>query len=185
MAIGQSFNLVTPLQVAVFTSCIANGGRVLVPTVVRRVETTDGQLIRGLEVTVKRKVWIKPEHLGLIVQALSQAVTDPSGTGQKAKVEGLTVAGKTGTVQVIELEDPKRRKKAEEMPYVHRDHAWFTCFAPVENPRVVISVIMEHSGHGGSVAAPVAASILEAWRNLQNEPNTSALAAGLGESEHP
>jgi penicillin-binding protein 2 len=168
MAIGQSFNLVTPLQVAVAYSALANGGRVMVPAAVRRIETSEAHLIQAFAPKVRKQTGIASEHLQFMVEALRQGVMTPAGTGRKAAVEGLSVAGKTGTVQVVALKDPKKRKDVEETPYKFRDHAWFACFAPSENPQIAIAVLIEHSGHGGSVAAPVAGNVLRAWVGIHN-----------------
>ncbi len=168
MAIGQSFNLVTPLQCAVAFSALANGGHVMVPAAVRRVETSDGSLIQSFTPKVRKETGVAPEQLNVLVEALRQAVEGSAGTGRKAAVEGLSVAGKTGTVQVVSLRDPKNRKDVEETPYKFRDHAWFVCFAPAEKPRIALAVLIEHAGHGGSVAAPVAGNVLKAWVALQN-----------------
>jgi len=178
MAIGQSFNLVTPLQAAVFISSIANGGDVLRPTIVRRIETSQGNVVRTFNPEVRKKLPLPPERLQLITGALQQAVSHAFGTGRNARVEGLSIAGKTGTVQVVSLKDPKRRRSNEEIPYHLRDHAWFVCFAPVEEPRIALSILVEHGGHGGAVAAPMAQRILEAWRESAPPPSRGRIALG-------
>jgi len=81
-----------------------------------------------------------------------------SGTGHAAYVPGLSIAGKTGTAQVIAQHTWTR---AEDIAYAQRDHAWFVSFAPVENPQLVVIVFIEHGGHGSSAAAPVAKGIYE------------------------
>ena len=77
------------------------------------------------------------------------------------------MAGKTGTSQVVRL--GTSRLKAEEMAYFERDHAWFVAYAPIEDPEIVVSVINEHSGHGGSKAAPIAVRVIDAWYRLKGE----------------
>ena len=162
-AIGQSFNLVTPLQAAVLISTVANGGNVPVPSLIRRIETAQGRLVSSFEPKIRKITSITATHMEFMQKVLEEVVRDPSGTGKKASVENLSVGGKTGTVQIVALKDPKRRQKTEDVPYEFRDHAWFVCFAPVENPRIALSILVEHGGHAGVVAAPMAKHILEAW----------------------
>ena len=83
-------------------------------------------------------------------------------TGRPAKLENITVAGKTGTAQVVRLKQ-YRHLKEKDIPYEYRDHAWFTCFAPAENPEIAVTVLVEHGLHGASGAAPVARAVLEAY----------------------
>ena len=77
------------------------------------------------------------------------------------------MAGKTGTAQVVRL--GTSRLKAEEMAYFERDHAWFVAYAPIDDPEIVVSVINEHSGHGGSKAGPIAVRVIDAWYRLNGE----------------
>ncbi|MFN3264883.1 MAG: penicillin-binding transpeptidase domain-containing protein, partial [Aquificaceae bacterium] len=86
-------------------------------------------------------------------------VENKRGTGKAARVEGIKVAGKTGTAQVVFA--PERIKRPEELPYKLRDHAWFVGFAPYRDPIFVIGVLVEHGGSGGAAAAPIAKRILE------------------------
>ena len=90
-----------------------------------------------------------------------EAVID-DGTGEEARIPGLRVAGKTGTAQVVKMETFTQVDE-EDVKYKHRDHAWFTSFAPAENPEIVVTVLVEHGGHGGSAAAPVAKKVLERY----------------------
>jgi len=177
-AIGQSFNLVTPLQAAVLISTVANGGSVPVPGLIRRIETAQGRLVSSFEPVIRKTTSISAAHMDFVRNALEQVIRDPSGTGKKASVENLSVAGKTGTVQVVALKDPKRRMKTEDVPYEFRDHAWFVCFAPVENPKIALSILLEHGGHAGAVAGPLAKNILEAWLRINGLENQQEHFAG-------
>jgi penicillin-binding protein 2 len=76
-------------------------------------------------------------------------------------MEGVAVAGKTGTAQVIRMDD--QRAPGDEIPLKQRDHAWFACYAPAESPEIVVVVLVEHGGHGGETAAPIAREILEEY----------------------
>jgi penicillin-binding protein 2 len=163
VSIGQGFCLVTPMQVAVAISALANGGYVVQPQLVKKIETPGGVLVQQFQPQVVRKLPISLKHLEAVRLALKDAVNAPHGTGSQARLKEIAVAGKTGTVQIVALKDPLRREKLEEMPYEHRDHAWFACFAPYENSDIALAVLIEHGGHGGSAAAPIAGRILKSY----------------------
>jgi penicillin-binding protein 2 len=161
LAIGQGFNLVTPLQQFVLISAVANGGFIRTPRVVHHIESAQGIPLGPWGRYEIRRVPVKERTLAFLRDALRAAVENPRGTGQRARLPGVSVAGKTGTAQVVEVGED--RKSREELPYHKRDHAWFLCFAPVEAPRVAVVVLVEHGGHGGAVAAPIARKILQGY----------------------
>ena len=165
-AIGQSFVLVTPLQVATFVSAVFNGGHVYRPQVTRWVRKPGGESIFEFTPQLIGDVKIKPEYLELVKYALSGAVNHPRGTGSKARLADITVAGKTGTAQVVNLKKEKDAKAKGEVPWKYRDHAWFVAVAPVDAPRITVAVLVEHGGHGGSAAAPIAKTLIEAYLRL-------------------
>jgi penicillin-binding protein 2 len=160
VAIGQSYNLVTPIQQFVMISTVANGGRLIVPRVVQRAEAANGRVVATFEPKDRGKVPVSAENLRIVCEALAGVVQDPRGTGKRARVDGVEVAGKTGTAQVIAA---KEGDSSDDIPYELRDHAWFICFAPKEAPQIAVVVLVEHGGHGGAAAAPVAKQILEAF----------------------
>ena len=162
-AIGQSFVLVTPLQVATFVSAVFNGGHVYRPQVTQWVRKSGGESIFEFAPQLIRDVKINPEYLELVKKALSGAVNHPRGTGSKAKLVDITVAGKTGTAQVVNLKKEKEAKAKGEVPWKYRDHAWFVAVAPAAAPRITVAVLIEHGGHGGSAAAPIAKTLIEAY----------------------
>jgi penicillin-binding protein 2 len=162
IAIGQGFNLVTPLQVNQMTTALANGGILYKPFLVERLIDPEGQVIKEFEPVVDVELVGMDKYLALIRDGLVGAVNDRHGTGKTAKLKDVTVAGKTGTAQVVTME--KFKEVAEEdVAYKHRDHAWFTSFAPAEKPEIAVTVLVEHGGHGGSAAAPVAKKILDRY----------------------
>ena len=165
-SIGQSFVLVTPLQVATFVSAVFNGGHVYRPQVTRWVRKPGGESIFEFTPQLIGDVKIKPEYLELVKYALSGAVNHPRGTGSKAKLADIKVAGKTGTAQVVNLKKEKDAKAKGEIPWKYRDHAWFVAVAPVDAPRITVAVLVEHGGHGGSAAAPIAKTLIEAYLRL-------------------
>ena len=161
-SIGQGYNLVTPLQSVRMISTIANGGILIRPYLVKKIEDSDGKLIQEFFPVVNRNIGIDSEVLKHLKEGLRGVVHEAHGTGHRARLKNVTVSGKTGTAQVVGMKageiDPE-----EEIPYSFRDHAWFVAFAPYEKPEVAVSVIIEHGGHGGTTAAPIARKILETY----------------------
>jgi penicillin-binding protein 2 len=162
IAIGQGFNLVTPLQVVQMTSALANGGILYKPFLIEKIIDPEGQVIKEFEPIVDVELVGMEKHLKLIRNGLVTAVNGKHGTGKEAKMKDITVAGKTGTAQVVTMEKFKEVDE-EDVAYKHRDHAWFTSFAPAENPEIAVTVLVEHGGHGGSAAAPIAKKVLERY----------------------
>ena len=157
--IGQGMVTVTPMQLVVMVSAIANGGTIYRPWVVRRVETLDRESIEEYGPEMVRKVSIDPDNLAIVRQGMQAVVSD--GTGGRARIPGLAVAGKTGTAQVVRKGGPLRGD--------HRDHGWFVAFASTTDPQIAVVVLVEHGGFGGAVAAPIAKNVLEAWFKLPKE----------------
>lgn len=161
VAIGQSFNLVTPIQLAAVYATIANGGTRYRPFVVKRLEDSQGKVLEEREPVRHGEVAISKESFEFVRDALRDVVQDPKGTGYVMRhlPGGVVAAGKTGTAQVVALpKDPLPND--DEIAVEHRDHAWFVTYAPVEDPRIVVAVLVEHGGHGGSVAAPIARQVV-------------------------
>jgi penicillin-binding protein 2 len=163
MSIGQSFVLVTPIQAAVMISAIFNGGILYRPQVIRRVEDAEGKTNFEFKPETRARVGAAPEHLEIIKRALIGAVNEPRGTGSRARLEDITVAGKTGTAQVVGLENEPTSDNRDALPVQYRDHAWFVAIAPAERPEIAVAVLIEHGGHGGSAAAPVAKEVMAAY----------------------
>lgn len=166
VAIGQGFDLVTPIQLAFMTATVANGGTLYKPGLVERVRDPDGKVKERFEPKIVDRLTGQGRNLQLVRKGLIEAVNGRHGTGRRARLKelGITVAGKTGTAQVVRLKQYKHLKE-KDIPYKYRDHAWFTCFAPAENPEIAVTVLVEHGMHGGSGAAPVARAVLEAYFN--------------------
>jgi penicillin-binding protein 2 len=161
VAIGQGPLIVTPLQVANMMAAISNGGTVYRPHVVKMIEKVnpDGRVER-LQVAseVLHKVTLAPKALETVKLGLWKVVNEEGGTGGNARIEGLDISGKTGTVQVIAQHG---WVKTEGLPYKYKDHAWFASYAPKDNPQMVVVVFVEHGGHGGVDAAPLAKLLYE------------------------
>jgi penicillin-binding protein 2 len=114
------------------------------------------------------RIAVKPDFLEMVKKALVGVVNEPRGTGSKAKVKNVLVAGKTGTAQVINLEAEKKLKGGESLPSKFNDHAWFVALAPADDPRLALAILVENGGHGGSAAAPIAQVLIQAF--LGREP---------------
>jgi penicillin-binding protein 2 len=158
-SIGQSYNLYTPLQLAVAYAAIANGGRVIKPRVVLRLEDRDGKTTDQFAPEVRETSTVSPANLAIVREGMTAVVETAGGTGMRAKVPGVRVAGKTGTVQVVSL-DRVRGLKELQIPVRFRDHAWFGAFAPADAPEIAVAVFVEHGLHGSSAAAPIAQRIM-------------------------
>ncbi|MFC1843649.1 penicillin-binding protein 2, partial [Thermodesulfobacteriota bacterium] len=178
ISIGQGFNLVTPLQVCQMTSALANGGILYKPFLIEKIVDPEGQIIKEFEPIVDVELIGMGKNLQLIREGLVGAVNDKHGTGKAARLKDITVAGKTGTAQVVTMEKFKEVDE-EDVKYKHRDHAWFTSFAPAENPEIAVTVLVEHGGHGGSAAAPVAKKVLERYFAKKTEFEINKLKASL------
>ncbi len=151
-SIGQGFVQCTPLQMALVAAAVANRGTIMKPYVVKRVVRPDGTVIETPP-TVLKRVPLAEEYWQWLAAGMRDAVVGRGGTAHAANLPGIAVAGKTGTA-----EDPPRRKP----------HAWFICYAPMDNPQIALSVIVEQGGHGGAVAAPIARHILETFFNIEH-----------------
>ncbi|MGB9835705.1 MAG: penicillin-binding protein 2 [Candidatus Saccharicenans sp.] len=151
VAIGQGPLLVTPLQVAAMTACVANRGRKIVPRLV----------MSDVASSSHERIGIPPEVLDEVIEGMWRSVND-GGTGHGAYQPGFDVCGKTGSTQVISKESAEKlAQKGEE---IKKPHSWFTGFAPRYNPQVVVTVLVEFGGMGGQTAAPLAGEIFKLYR---------------------
>jgi penicillin-binding protein 2 len=166
-SIGQGLVVTSPMQLLAMVSAIANGGTVYRPWVVKKVVSLAGDVVEQYEPEVMRRVDVKPETLAFIRQAMLGVVNE--GTGARSKIPGVPIGGKTGTAQVVKKGDEKRNPDV-------KDHAWFVSFAPVDNPKIAVVVLVENGGFGGLVAAPVAKAVYEAaFRERQSVTGPTAV----------
>ena len=160
VAIGQGALTATPLQMARVMAALVNGGNVLRPYLVKRVDSSDGQYEDySFGPQILSQVQVEKKHLLEVQKGLLAVVNEQGGTGRRARIAeefGVTVAGKTGTSQVVALD-----KDLDDERFNH--HAWFAGYAPAEKPEIVVSAIIENGGQGGLVAAPVVSKIIEAY----------------------
>ena len=155
--IGQGYVNCTPLQLAVMTARIANGGYAVVPRVARSVD--------GASVERPPKIDVREDWLRWMNEAMSLVVNSRAGTANDARIEDdrMAMGGKTGTVQVRRITQAERAAgiiRDEDRPWEHRNHALFVGFAPVNAPRFAVSVVVEHGGGGSTTAAPIARDVL-------------------------
>jgi len=160
VAIGQGAVSVTPIQIARALAAVANGGTVYRPHIVERIFSLDGQFSdTDFPPEMQHRIDIEPWIFETVKKELIAVVNDPQGTGKKARLPpeyNITVAGKTGTSQVIGGDHGHATGK-------YADHAWFAGFAPAEKPEIVVVALVENGGHGGAVAAPVARAIMQRY----------------------
>jgi len=182
LSIGQGANLTTPIQLAVAYAAIANGGKIVQPRVVLRRETWDGVVVDETQPTLLAENIIAQPILEMVKKGLTRVVMDPGGTGRRARVPGIVVAGKSGTTQVVSL-DFVEGLEPEEIPIRYRDHALFVAFAPVESPEIVVAAIVEHAGAGGgAVAAPMVQKVLAKYfEKIERRVPSQLAAVSLGD----
>ncbi len=161
--IGQGYATATPLQMAAATAAVANGGTVYRPHIVKQLIDARGDVVKNVTPEVVSQTGISPEHLQVITEGMTDVVHKDYGTGKRARVRQVRVAGKTGTAQVIS----GRGGRSKQIARRFRDHAWFVAFAPVEAPKVAVVCLLEHSAHGGGkAAAPLVGEVLHTYFSL-------------------
>ncbi|OFZ81657.1 MAG: penicillin-binding protein 2 [Bdellovibrionales bacterium RIFOXYD1_FULL_53_11] len=163
VAIGQSFVLVTALQLANLYASIANGGTLYRPFIVKEIESFGGQVLKEFKPEALDKTRLSAKTYELVKQGLWGAVNSPHGTGFWSKLPGMDFVGKTGTVQVIRIAADKIYQKCESMKFRERHNAMYAGFAPANNPVIAVAVIGEHACHGATFAAPVAKAVIKTY----------------------
>ncbi len=163
VVIGQGYVTTTPLQMVAVAAAVANGGTVYRPHVVKQVIATDGQVVESQTPHIVSRTGIAAEYLQVITEGMVDVVHQSYGTGRRAQVSGVRVAGKTGTAQVIS----GRGGGSQQIARRFRDHAWFVAFAPADAPQIAVVCLLEHAASGGGkVAAPVVQKVLSAYFSL-------------------
>lgn len=172
MAIGQGALLTTPMQVLNATSAIANGGALYQPQLVRQIVDTEGNVVEQFEPVLIRDLPVDPDVVDIVREGMWGAVNSANGTAKALSVPGVTVAGKTGTAEFYDPEIPP--KANNRLP----THAWFTAFAPYEDPEIALVVFIYNGGEGSTAALPVAQEILRGYFNLKYPPEPLEVAPG-------
>lgn len=176
MAIGQGDLGVSPIQVAMAYGALANGGIVYKPQLVREILNDQGEVVKKFDPLVNSSVADSSYDFEEIIEGMSY-VAEPGGSAYSLRYkpenadinrwinEGkVMVVGKTGTAQVVKLSKLVKHVEVEDVPYEHRDHAWFVGLYPREDPKIVVVVMAEHAGFGGAMSAPVAVRLMKRWQ---------------------
>ena len=169
IAIGQGFLSVTPIQMAKVVSIVATDGQVVQPRLLKGVRLRRTGNLKEEPLSTGQPLSLSPDIFSEIKKGLAAVVK--KGTAKQAQSDIVSIAGKTGTAQVVALKDDHDKS---EVTKKHRDHAWFVAFAPLEQPKIAVAVLVEHMGHGGSAAAPLAKTLIEAYfMNEQSQASDS------------
>lgn len=152
-SIGQGYSLTTPLQVARHTALLATS-KLVTPRIARVIDN-------NISTAIEKPMTFNKNYLDQIRQGMYDVCNTSGGTGFKTMGKlPIVVAGKTGTSQVTSIpQSTIKRLKESELAYFHRSHAWITTYAPYDDPKYIVTVLVEHGGHGGSIAGPIAADI--------------------------
>ncbi len=169
-SIGQGMVEATPLQMASVTATVANGGKSWVPHLLKRVMDRD-QVVLDNPPSLRGDLSanVKPDEIEIIRKGMWKVVNDPGGTGKSARITGVEVAGKTGTAQ--------NWRNNERGQLVDDNHTWFISFAPYQNPKFAVAVLVQNGKSGGGCAAPVARRVLEQCLALDNGSFNIAVGA--------
>lgn len=162
VAIGQGYDLSTPLQMLVLTSALANGGTRYKPLILKWVKTADGDIVIQSKKQVMGRLPAGKNTLSIVKKGLREVVNSPKGTGWIAHIKGMDISGKTGTAQIVgRKKDPNVSEK--DIPDHFKAHAWFVSYAPSVDPQIAVAVLVEHGEHGSSAAAPIAREIIRTY----------------------
>jgi penicillin-binding protein 2 len=173
VAIGQGFNLATPLQMAVLAATVGNGGNRYRPMILSSIKLADGQILQKNEPRLTGKLPISPVNLDLVKLGLWKVVNSENGTARGSRLADIDMSGKTGTSQVISRKEGETISE-EDVPIHLRAHAWFVAYAPSEQPTIAVAVVVEHGEHGSGAAAPIAREMIKTY--LRKPPVNAQVA---------
>ena len=172
LAIGQGYCLTTPIQILNAYAAFGNGGYLFQPQILAKVVNPETKILEATKPHLVRKINMKPETMNIIRAGLTDVVMSPMGTGRQARVEGHTVAGKSGTAQNAALKYTKGIS-LDNVAFQVLDHAIFVAFSPAEDPEIAAVVISEYEGAGGGArAAPVVGRILQSYWSRKNSKSS-------------
>ena len=158
--VGQGYLTATPMQLAVMTAMFANNGKKIFPTIYKNISelsSNDNEIFTTQTLN-------QENFFSLIKSGMFSVVNKPFGTAYSSKTTEPIFAGKTGTVQVRSITEEERELGIipnKELPFNQRDHAMFVGFAPYKNPKIAVSVVIEHGGSGSKIAAPIAKKVFK------------------------
>ncbi|MDA8052684.1 MAG: penicillin-binding protein 2 [Deltaproteobacteria bacterium] len=159
--IGQSYDIVTPIQLVTAYSSIANGGNMYRPYLLKKIVSQNGRILKEMKPKLIKHIDIKKSYLSAVKKGLCDVVNKDYGTAVNGRIDGITFCGKTGTAQIISktysIYDIKK------IPRKYRDNAWFVGFAPLKNPKIAVVVLDMHANFLGANAAVIAKKIVEKY----------------------
>jgi penicillin-binding protein 2 len=157
-AIGQGYLVSTPIQLAMMTAALANGGKLLRPALVQKIVGPDGSPIFEQDPIVRWKIPMERPDLDQLHSAMADVVKDKKGTGARCRIPGINIHAKTGTSQVIRVKH--RTKEEDQIPYHERTHAIFVAYVNDRPKKIALAVVVEHGGGGGASAGPIARKVI-------------------------
>jgi penicillin-binding protein 2 len=163
IAIGQGFNLVTPIQMVNLIAAVGNRGIRYRPLILKRIETARGEVVQKASPQELGQAEFSEQTVALVRRGLWETVNTIGGTAYRSRLKDVPMSGKTGTAQVVGRKDDEAAEDEEEVADHLKDHAWFVAFAPSENPQIAVAVIVEHGEHGSSAAAPIASQMIKTY----------------------
>jgi penicillin-binding protein 2 len=168
IAIGQGYNLATPLQMLCLISAVANKGIRHRPIIIKKIETADGEIVFEGVSQIAGRLPVSNKTLDIVGKGLWEVVNNVRGTASIAKLDGIDISGKTGTAQVVGRKKNDNTKDEDRLDHF-KSHAWFVAYAPSRDPEIAVAVMVEHGEHGSSAAAPIAKELIKAYL-LKEEP---------------
>jgi penicillin-binding protein 2 len=180
VAIGQGYNLVTPLQMLGVTAAVANGGTRFRPRILKSIRTAQGAVVTHNRPQVIGRLPVSKKTMDVVRRGLWEVVNTPRGTASRSRVPGIAISGKTGTAQVVSLAPDNDDGKKRPALAHHKDHAWFVAYAPSDAPRIAVAVIVEHGEHGSSAAAPIARELIRTYLQPDGPDAVRTATAGQG-----
>ena len=182
LAIGQGFNLATPLQMAALTAAVGNGGTLYQAVIWDSIRSSQNEIVSRTEPEVIGQLPASEKTLAIVHRGLWGAVNDEKGTAGRIRSSRIEISGKTGTSQVVSRRSVEGLKESE-IPAHMRAHAWFVAYAPASQPKIAVAVIVEHGEHGSRAAAPIAKELIRAYLDPVNRESALAVRGGDGLSE--
>jgi penicillin-binding protein 2 len=162
VAIGQGFDLATPLQMAMLTAAVANGGTRYQPLILDSIRSADGKLLTRSQPVITGKLPISRKNLDIVRRGLREVVRNEHGTAHRIDLKDLQISGKTGTSQVFSRKGDESIAE-DDIADNLKSHAWFVAYAPSDKPQIAVAVMVEHGEHGAAAAAPIAQELIKAY----------------------
>ena len=143
------------------------------PLTVKKIETAEGEIVQESKTEITGKLPISNKTLKIIRQGMWNVVNNVRGTARLSKLDEIDICGKTGTAQVVSRKKNSTVRRTDDLDII-RPHAWFVAYAPADNPRIAVTVFVEHGGHGSSTAAPIASTLIKTY--LLNSDNRKTIS---------